>query len=112
MPAVEMAAIRTRALSPVEVVDALLARLERVNPALNAFTVVLGDEARAAARQGEDAMLRGDQQRATTASSHQPPSSRRHVAKAVTTRASVNNAGEAAPFDCVGGVRSFGRTCR
>jgi Asp-tRNA(Asn)/Glu-tRNA(Gln) amidotransferase A subunit family amidase len=61
MPAVEMAAaIRRRALSPVEVVDALLARIERVNPALNAFTVVLAEQARASARQAEEAVLRGE----------------------------------------------------
>lgn len=60
LPATEMAAaIRRRALSPVEVVDALLDRIERVNPKLNAFTVVLADEARAAARRAEQGAARG-----------------------------------------------------
>ncbi len=62
MPAARMAdAIRGRELSPVEVVDAVLARIERVNPALNAFTVVRAEEARAAARDAEQAVMRGDE---------------------------------------------------
>lgn len=61
LPATEMAAaIRTRALSPVEIIDALLARIERVNPRLNAFTVILIEEARAAAREREAEALRGE----------------------------------------------------
>ncbi|MGH2585005.1 MAG: amidase [Dehalococcoidia bacterium] len=60
LPATEMAAaIRRHALSPVEVVDALLERIERVNPRLNAFTIVLAEEVRAAARQAEAEALRG-----------------------------------------------------
>jgi len=61
LPAIEMAAaIRQRELSPVEIVIALLDRIERVNPKLNAFTVVLAEEARAAARRAEAAALRGE----------------------------------------------------
>lgn len=50
MPATQIAAeIQTGNLSPIEVVDATLKRLERVNQALNAFALVLHDEARKAA---------------------------------------------------------------
>jgi aspartyl-tRNA(Asn)/glutamyl-tRNA(Gln) amidotransferase subunit A len=45
--------IRRRRISPVEVVDETLARIERVNPRLNAFLAVFGDQARAAARSAE-----------------------------------------------------------
>ncbi len=54
------AAIRSRQLSPVEIVDALLERIQRIEPKLNAFTIVRADEARAAARKAEAAVLRGD----------------------------------------------------
>jgi amidase len=60
-PATELAhMIRARDVSPVEVVDAVLSRIERVNPAINAYCTVIGDEARAAARRAEDAAGRGD----------------------------------------------------
>ena len=38
-----------RAFSPVEVTEAMLARIDRLNPQLNAFTEVTADIARAAA---------------------------------------------------------------
>jgi aspartyl-tRNA(Asn)/glutamyl-tRNA(Gln) amidotransferase subunit A len=61
LPAVEVAAaIRGGTVSPVEIVEALLDRIERVNPRLNAFTVVLAEEARAAARQAEQDAARGN----------------------------------------------------
>src|SRR6476619_8288885 len=41
------------AFSPVEVAEAMLARIERLNPHLNAFTDVTADIARAAAKQAE-----------------------------------------------------------
>ena len=47
--------IRRGKLSPVELVDALLARIERVNPTVNAYCTVTADEARAAAREAEAA---------------------------------------------------------
>src|SRR5262245_31734251 len=46
------AMIRRRKLSPVELTEAVLARIERIAP-LNAFVTVLWDEARAAARAAE-----------------------------------------------------------
>src|SRR5215470_11662593 len=45
---------RSKEVSPTEVVDAVLDRLERVNPDINAFVTVLADQARAAARQADD----------------------------------------------------------
>jgi len=56
MPAVEMASlIRTGKLSPVEAVDAFLDRIERINPQLNAYILLLGDEARKKAKAAENA---------------------------------------------------------
>jgi aspartyl-tRNA(Asn)/glutamyl-tRNA(Gln) amidotransferase subunit A len=53
-PATELAAlVRRRALSPVELVRALLDRIERLQPALNAYTVVDPERALAQARQAE-----------------------------------------------------------
>jgi aspartyl-tRNA(Asn)/glutamyl-tRNA(Gln) amidotransferase subunit A len=49
--------IRKRRISPVDVVDETLARIERVNPRLNAFLVVFGDQARAAARRAEKLVM-------------------------------------------------------
>ncbi len=61
MPAVAMAdAIRTRRLSPVELVDALFERIERLNPALNAYCLLAEEPARQAARAAEEAVMRGD----------------------------------------------------
>ena len=54
------ASIRTKEISPVEVVDGILDRVERLNPTLNAFSEVLADDARAAARAAEAAVQRGD----------------------------------------------------
>jgi aspartyl-tRNA(Asn)/glutamyl-tRNA(Gln) amidotransferase subunit A len=49
--------IRARRLSPVEVTDALLARIERVDPALGAFATVAADQARQAAKIAEAAVM-------------------------------------------------------
>jgi aspartyl-tRNA(Asn)/glutamyl-tRNA(Gln) amidotransferase subunit A len=47
------ASIRRRRISPVEAIDKVLARIERLNPQLNAFIAVFGDQARRAARRAE-----------------------------------------------------------
>jgi len=60
MPASEQAAfIRARKLSPVELTDAYLARIEALNPKLNAFITVTADRARADARAAEQAITKG-----------------------------------------------------
>jgi Asp-tRNA(Asn)/Glu-tRNA(Gln) amidotransferase A subunit family amidase len=51
---------RARELSPVEVADAALARIERVNPLLRAFLTVTADHARQAAHASEARLLRGE----------------------------------------------------
>lgn len=59
-PAAELAAsIRRGELSAIEAIDATLERLERVNPMLNAFALVLADEAREAARAADAGLAAG-----------------------------------------------------
>jgi amidase len=50
---------RSGEISPVELVDAHLAQIERLNPKLNAFVSVFADEARAAAKAAANARERG-----------------------------------------------------
>src|SRR5215475_16197992 len=52
--------IAKRELSSVEVVNAHLARIDAVNPALNAIVKVLGDEARAEAAAADKKLAAGD----------------------------------------------------
>jgi amidase len=54
------AAVRTREVSSREVVDAHLDRIEQLNPTLNAFHVVLADEARSAADAADRALSGGE----------------------------------------------------
>jgi aspartyl-tRNA(Asn)/glutamyl-tRNA(Gln) amidotransferase subunit A len=54
-------AVRQRQLSPVEIADALLARLEIVNPGINAYVHVDADRVRRRARDLESAVMRGDE---------------------------------------------------
>jgi amidase len=57
LSAVELARlIRTRKASPVEVTEAYLAAIERINPAVNAFCTVAPEKALAWARQAEAAV--------------------------------------------------------
>jgi Asp-tRNA(Asn)/Glu-tRNA(Gln) amidotransferase A subunit family amidase len=59
-PATELARLfRARQLSPVEATDAALARIERLNPTLNAFLTVTADHARELARAAEARFTRG-----------------------------------------------------
>ena len=53
-------AIGARSVSPVELLDACLARIAAVNPAVNAVVALDDDRARAAARAAEAAVMRGD----------------------------------------------------
>jgi aspartyl-tRNA(Asn)/glutamyl-tRNA(Gln) amidotransferase subunit A len=59
MPASELAAaIAKRKVSPVEVVDAALDRIARINPTLNAFVLVRDEAARKDARGAERAVMK------------------------------------------------------
>jgi amidase/aspartyl-tRNA(Asn)/glutamyl-tRNA(Gln) amidotransferase subunit A len=61
MGAAELALmIRRRALSPVEVVDAFIARIEARNPSLNALVYLAFEEARGRARAAEQAVMASD----------------------------------------------------
>jgi amidase len=53
--------IRAKAVSPVEVADAHLERIERINPRINAYCTVTAEQARAAATDAEEALMRGDE---------------------------------------------------
>ncbi|HEV8440848.1 MAG TPA: amidase [Methylomirabilota bacterium] len=58
-PAVDLAAaIRKKKISPVEVVRAVLARIERLNPTLNAFVTLTADQAVKDARAAERALMK------------------------------------------------------
>jgi Asp-tRNA(Asn)/Glu-tRNA(Gln) amidotransferase A subunit family amidase len=58
--AVDMArALASREVSPVELVDNALARIEQVNPQLNSFCFVWHEQARAAARRAADDIAAG-----------------------------------------------------
>jgi aspartyl-tRNA(Asn)/glutamyl-tRNA(Gln) amidotransferase subunit A len=60
MPAVKAAAlIRSRKLSPVEYVDAVLEAIERTQPKLNCFRVVMAEQARRQAKDAEKAVMDG-----------------------------------------------------
>lgn len=62
MSAVELAGrIRHRHVSPVEVVDFFLARIEALNPTINAFVTMVEDEARDRARWAEQAVMSGEE---------------------------------------------------
>ena len=52
--------MRERELSPVEVVDAYLERIEAIDSKVRAYITVCGDEARAQAREAEAAISKGD----------------------------------------------------
>ena len=52
--------IRTKQVSPVAVVDAVLQRIEALQPTVNAFITVTADEAHDAARRAEAAVMTGE----------------------------------------------------
>ena len=59
--AVELAAdVAARRLSPVEIVETFLRRIERLNPTLNAYCTPAPERALAAARQAEATVMRGE----------------------------------------------------
>lgn len=54
------AAVRRREVSPVELVEAALDRIEALDPTLNAFVLITRERALATARRAEEALLRGE----------------------------------------------------
>jgi amidase len=61
LDAVDLAArIRARDVSATEVLDAHLAQIERVNPAVNAIVTLIPEQAREAARAADSALARGE----------------------------------------------------
>src|SRR5437899_2250230 len=54
------AAIRARKLSPVEVTTAVLARIDKINPVVNAYCTVVADRALDEARRAEAAVAKGE----------------------------------------------------
>ena len=60
-PATELASlIRRKALSPVELIDAVLARVDACEPRINALATLTAERAREAARRAEAAAMRGE----------------------------------------------------
>jgi aspartyl-tRNA(Asn)/glutamyl-tRNA(Gln) amidotransferase subunit A len=51
--------IQTRKVSPIQIVEQCLERIERLNARLNAFALVLADQARAQAQQADDEIQHG-----------------------------------------------------
>ncbi len=52
--------IKAREVSPVEVTEAVLEQVDRLQPTLNSFITVLYDEARSQAKDQEAALMRGE----------------------------------------------------
>lgn len=52
--------IATRKVSPVEVIEAVLARADRLQPILNCFITIADEQARTAARRAEEAVMKGE----------------------------------------------------
>ena len=60
-PATELSPlIRRKELSPVELIDAVLARIEACEPRINAFSALTAERAREAARRAEAALTKGE----------------------------------------------------
>jgi aspartyl-tRNA(Asn)/glutamyl-tRNA(Gln) amidotransferase subunit A len=52
--------IAAKKISPVELVDAVLARADKLQPVLNCFITLVPEQARAAAKKAEDAVMKGE----------------------------------------------------
>jgi amidase len=53
--------VRAKEISPRELVETYLERISRIDPKLNAYRVVLGDQARADAKRAEERLAAGDE---------------------------------------------------
>lgn len=61
LPASELLTrIAAKEISPVELTDAVLARAEKLQPVLNCFVTLVPEQARAAAREAEAAVMKGE----------------------------------------------------
>lgn len=61
MPACVLASsIRTKKVSPVDVVNAIYTRFHQINPRINAFCTLTEEQARRTAKEAEAAVMRGD----------------------------------------------------
>ena len=54
------AAVKKKKISPVEVADAILDRIEKINPKVNAYCTVVPEMAREAAKKAEAEVMRGE----------------------------------------------------
>ena len=52
--------IKSREISPVELTEAALAQVDRLQPTLNSFITILHEQARRQAREAETALMRGE----------------------------------------------------
>jgi amidase len=53
-----VSAVKKKKLSPVEIIDAVLARIEKINPKVNAYCTVVPEMAREAAKKAESSVMR------------------------------------------------------
>jgi len=61
MSAIEMIeAIKTKRLSPVEITNAILYRIEQLNPKVNAYCTIVADSARKQATEAEVSVMKGE----------------------------------------------------
>ena len=62
MSVIEMVkAIENKQLSPVEIMDAVLSRIERLNPKINAYCTLVAESARKQAREAETMVMKGEE---------------------------------------------------
>lgn len=53
--------VREKAVSPIEIVDECLDRIEKIDPSINAFVTLVGERAREEARRAEARVMSGDE---------------------------------------------------
>ena len=80
-----VALVKSREITPVEILDAHLSVIERLNPKLNAIVTLAADQARAAAIEAGDAVVRGEALGRCTACRSASRTSRRPPASAPPT---------------------------
>jgi len=58
----QVEAIKTKELSPVEMMEAVLSRIEKINPKINAYCTIVADSAKEQAKQAESMVMKGEKQ--------------------------------------------------